>query len=372
MKILIITAGYFPGKKYGGPPVSIKNICQNLSDIEFYIVCLNHDLGEKEPYLNIISGWNVNFNEHVMYLSDKNFNFKTFKKIIKEINPDFIYLQSLFQKVTIPVLILAKKLNLKVILAPRGELCEGAFKKKYKKVPYIILLKFLNLLKNVRFQSTSDEESQMIQKYLNVKPKNIFLVTNLPSLPSNSIEKPKKRKGAISIVFLSRIVSKKNLLFALEVLYSLKGNISFDIYGPIEDQKYWEDCLAVANSLPQNIKVEYKGLITHDTVHTILSNYDVFLFPTMSENYGHVISEALSAQCIPVISDQTPWCDINENEIGRSISLDNKKEYSSFLQSLIDMEGKDFQKIQNKIPQYLNKKLDLDNLIIKYHRLFKR
>lgn len=32
MKVLIITEGYFPGNNYGGPPVSINNLCRLLKD----------------------------------------------------------------------------------------------------------------------------------------------------------------------------------------------------------------------------------------------------------------------------------------------------------------------------------------------------
>ena len=46
------------------------------------------------------------------------------------------------------------------------------------------------------------------------------------------------------------------------------------------------------------------------------SKYDVFLFPTKGENYGHVIFEALAGGCIPIISDQTPWNDIEQAGCG--------------------------------------------------------
>ena len=43
------------------------------------------------------------------------------------------------------------------------------------------------------------------------------------------------------------------------------------------------------------------------TLREIFSEYDVFLFPTMAENYGHVIFEAMAGGCVPIISDRTPW-----------------------------------------------------------------
>lgn len=49
MKVLIIMDGYLPGKKYGGPPISVDNLCSLLDD-DFYIVTRDHDLFETERY----------------------------------------------------------------------------------------------------------------------------------------------------------------------------------------------------------------------------------------------------------------------------------------------------------------------------------
>ena len=48
MKILIFMAGFFPGEKYGGPPVSIDNFCTLIGgvDNDVYVVTTDHDLGE--------------------------------------------------------------------------------------------------------------------------------------------------------------------------------------------------------------------------------------------------------------------------------------------------------------------------------------
>ena len=142
--------GFFPGKKYGGPPVSVDNFCTLIKDdAECFIVTHNHDKGDDDVYPNIYKGWNDRDNAKVMYLSDKDFNEKSFDNVIKEVHPDFLYLQGLFQECIFPCLRLAKEYGLKVLLAPRGELCSGAFKKKYKKYPYIAILRVLGLFRNV-------------------------------------------------------------------------------------------------------------------------------------------------------------------------------------------------------------------------------
>lgn len=372
MKILIVMEGFFPGQKYGGPPVSVDNLCTLMNEHECYIVTCNHDMGESKVYSDIKTGWNKRKNCEVLYLSDEEYEYKRFEKVIRELQPDIIYLQGLFQKCIIPCLMLAKKNNVPVMLAPRGELCAGAFKKKYKKIPYIVFLKLFGLLKNVYFQSTSDEETLAIEHFLTAKKEKVFLLNNVPSIPENKNLDSNKKSGQANFIFLSRIVPKKNLLAAINYMASVKGNVRFDIYGALEDENYWEECKARIAQLPQNIKVEYKGLINHDQVHDTFRKYDAFIFPTYSENFGHVIAESLMVGCPIIISDQTPWTDVSKVKGGWSIPLDNSEQYIQAIQEVIDAD-KDTELIFRKnILDYIEKKMNLKALQENYNECFSK
>lgn len=366
MKILIIAEGYFPGKKYGGPPVSVKNFCQLMSEYNFNIITKNHDMGEKKIYDKIGNGVIKKENCTITYLSDQKYNIKSFEKKIIEIQPDLIYLQGLFQSCIIPMLILAKKYSINVLLAPRGELCSGAFKKKYKKIPYILLLKILGLLKNVNYQATSDDEYMAIRKILKPQKNKIYKLCNVPTTSTCQIEKEKKKKKTAKIIFLSRIVEKKNLYFALECLKEIKGEVTFDIYGPIEDENYWNKCQELIYTLPQNIKVNYKGIVSHDKIATIFNKYHAFLFPTFSENYGHVIVESLTAGCPIIISDQTPFSDINKKVSNSSISLNNKQQYIEQIQNIVNYSNEDWKKISKASYEYIKIKLNISKIKTEY------
>ena len=371
MKILIFTEGFFPGKKYGGPPVSVDNFCSLLKDnMDCFIVTRNHDLGENSPYNGIHSGWNERDNAKVMYLSDSLFCTSYFEKIINDVKPDYIYLQSLFQACIFPCLLLAKKYNIKVVLAPRGELCEGAFKKKYKKIPYIILLRLLKLLRTVIFQSTSDEETLAIRKYLGASSEKIYLLTNIPSIPHGLTERGKKISGKGRIVFISRILWKKNLLSAIKYLKGVTGDVTFDIYGPKEDLKYWYECENAIKELPSNVVVKYKGVLSHDDIHKTFNQYDAFLFPTLSENYGHVIAEALVSGCLPIISDQTPWNDINVAGAGWAIPLTEESFFSAAIQQVVDMNNEEACARRIAISTYIEKKMKISDLKSNYLMTF--
>ncbi len=358
--------GFFPGKKYGGPPVSVDNFCSLMNNDACYIVTSNHDMGSSEPYEGLESNtWIHRDNCLVKYLSDKDYCSETFAQIVDDINPDIIYLQGLFQKCIFPCLRIAKKKGIKVFLAPRGELCKGAFKKKYKKIPYIACLKFLKLLDNVSFQSTSEEETECIMKHLGVPSERIYSLTNIPSIPSKMYEYIEKIVGVAKLIFLSRIHPKKNLLSAIEYLYSVKGNVQYDIYGPIEDKEYWTRCEDEIRKLPENIKVGYCGLLSHDQVHEAFSRYDAFLFPTLSENYGHVIAEAMFAGCPVIISDQTPWNDVNENDVGWAIPLEDKQGFVDAIQAVVDMSDCE---IRAKAQVYVSNKANLNELRDQYQK----
>ena len=368
MKILIVMTGFLPGKKYGGPPVSVDNFCTLMQESsECYIVTHNHEMGETEPYERIHQGWNDRGNCKVLYLSNKEYNYKTFKKIIDEISPDILYLQSLFQDCIVPCLMLSKKYGIKVFLAPRGELCAGALSiHKYKKIPYIAVINMLGLVKKVDFQSTSEEETEGIHKYLKVPYEQIHFLTNIPSIPPKKYERLPKKAGKGRFVFLSRIHPKKNLISAIKYFNGINGVAAFDIYGPIEDKEYWKQCQDEIAKLPENVKVNYCGLVSHDEVHEIFSKYDAFLFPTFSENFGHVIAEALAVGTPVIISDQTPWRNLAAYGAGFDIPLTDDEGFTNAIQNVIQSETQKNLLIEN----YVNEKLEVNKIKKEYLNVF--
>ena len=99
----------------------------------------------------------------------------------------------------------------------------------------------------------------------------------------------------------------KNLNFFLNVLLKIDTKIEFTIYGPIGDLIYWDQCLNLIDKLPANINIKIKKEVPNYQVHSIFKKYDLFVFPTLGENFGHVIFESLKANTPVLVSDQTPW-----------------------------------------------------------------
>lgn len=84
----------------------------------------------------------------------------------------------------------------------------------------------------------------------------------------------------------------------------------------------------------------------------------MFLFPTKGENYGHVIYEALAAGCIPIISDQTSWNDLDEEGCGRVIPLSMQHEFVLAIENYCKCSRENLYIVQNKSIEYsVNKRL---------------
>ncbi|WP_407291291.1 glycosyltransferase family 4 protein [Stutzerimonas zhaodongensis] len=327
--MLALTSFYLPSYKAGGPVKTIRNMVEQLQDCHFSIATRDRDLCDKTSFSNVdINSWQTLENAAVIYLSPDNLSLQKMASLINGSNFDVLYLNSFFDFSFSIKPLLAKRAGLirqrPVVLAPRGEFSAGAMAlKPFKKKLFIMISKSLGLHRGVVWQASSELEKQDIVRVLGVRQSSIFVAKDLPSrysiaIPSENIN----ATDTCRLIFLSRISPMKNLDFALQVLAKVKSSLVFNIYGPIEDEVYWGSCLSLIEKLPANISVNYCGSIKPDSVADIFSSHDLFLFPTRGENYGHVIAESLSVGTPVLLSDQTPWQDLAQNDLGWDLPLD--------------------------------------------------
>jgi len=366
-KVMIFTGYYLPGVKGGGPIQSIKNLVDNLSEFfDFYIVTSDRDLGDKKPYENVkINAWNQLDTAKVYYIGKDKINFKNIRNIINTINPKTIYLNSFFSFNFSIIPIILNKYNLispkKLVLAPRGEFSQGALNlKKRKKNIYIKLIKMLKTYRknNLFWHVTSEYEKDDLKRILRID-KDISICQNFSANYDSKIydKNLHKKSQELKIIYLARVHPMKNLNYAIDLLHSFDdGNITFDIYGPIEDENYWEKCRNNINNLPSNIKVNYKGLVDHDLVLNVFKQYHIFLFPTHGENFGHVISESLISGTPVITSDQTPWKNLKDKNVGWDINLEDKSKFAQVLRNTLNMNQKEYSDISKSAFYYSQKR----------------
>jgi glycosyltransferase involved in cell wall biosynthesis len=347
LKILTFVGYYFPGCKAGGPIRTIANMVDRLGDeFQFKIVTADRDLGDTKAYPGIrIDGWNRVGKANVFYMSPRMRSLKEFKKIFCSTECDVIYLNSFFSPhFTIKPLFL-RRLELipdkPLILAPLGEFSPGALGlKSLKKRVYLWAAKAFGLYRGVIWKASSEHEEADIRHWFG-EDVPVVVAPDLPLMIHPADELPTKSgniQGCLKIVFLSRISRMKNLDGALKMLKGLKGMVQFNIYGPMEDKDYWSECEKIISDLPENIKVRYCGSVAHEKVGVVMGEHDVFFLPTLGENFGHVILEALVAGCPVLISDQTLWRGLEERGVGWDLPLDRPELFHKVLQECVDMD----------------------------------
>lgn len=353
--ILIIMGRYLPGYKDGGPVRSIKNLTDYLGkEYNFKILTCDRDHGDEEPYSNIkVNDWNRVGNADVYYVPPKGFRQKLIVKLAQKV--DLVYVCGCFSDYSVNTLIVnrLRKIKVPVVVAAMGLFSPMEFRLKYKKKKiFTTTFNILGMFKNIYWSATSEMEILEICQQVKAKREQFFIAEDLPRKVNDTQIIKKKMLGVLDVVWISRIAPKKNLKGAIQILQKVKTNVNFTIYGPIQDEHYWNECKDELERLPRNVKWNWKGNVFSEHVVSVLKPYHVFLFPTYGENYGHVIQEALSAGCPCIISDQTPWRNLAEKGVGYVFRVDAIEEFVKVIDSYSNMSQEDMQKVAEKCLAY--------------------
>lgn len=339
--ILTFTAFYLPAYKAGGPVQSIANIVAHLSDdFCFRIVAGDRDSSDTHPFAGITAGeWTRVGRGHTMYLDNAGLTLGKIARIMREVPHDAVYLNSFFcPRFTILPLV-AMRFGLvprrPVIVAPRGEFSPGALGlKSAKKRIYIAAAKLLGLYRDVLWQASSSHEAEDIKAVFGVQAR-IHIASDLPRAVQDGLDHPPRTSGQpLRVVFLSRISPMKNLKFAIEVLAQVRVPVDFSIVGFVDTPEYWAECQNEIAALPSHVSVSFMGAIPATDVPGVMARNDLFFLPTLGENFGHVIIEALGSGTPALISDRTPWQDFEAAGCGWVEPLGDPDVYAAHLEEM--------------------------------------
>jgi len=208
-----------------------------------------------------------------------------------------------------------------------------------RKRAWLVAARAAGLFRGVVWQATNEAERELIARELG-RDATILVAPN-PSLPSAapaSVPRPPKRRGELRLVYLARISEMKNLLGALELLLRAEGRITFDVYGTREREEYWERCRRAMAALPPNVACAFHGPVPPERVEETLARYHVFVLPTLGENFGHGVVEAMRAGCPPLISDRTPWRGLAAARAGWDVPLEDADAMRAALRQAVEMD----------------------------------
>lgn len=353
--LLVTVPNYLPGYKAGGAIRTVSAMCRQLQDdFRFKILTSDRDAGDDSPYPDIRRDAWVSRPEaevQVQYLSPRNQGIAGLRRAITSASPDLLYLNGIYHPVFVLRPLMLRRLGLipdtPVVIAARGHLSPGAMAvKAWRKRLYIHFLRICRLLDGAVFQASDAMERREIRDVLPGADARVAPNVTPQTRPGNGSdaepEPLRKAPGSLRAVFLSRISPKKNLLGALKACRQISKSLTLCVVGPVGDERYWDECQRYIERLPNQVEVVYHGAVAHDDVPKTLKDHHLFFLPSHSENYGHVIREALEAGRPVLISDQTPWRGLEDSGAGWVCPVSDTACFSRRLEYCVEMTHEEF------------------------------
>jgi glycosyltransferase involved in cell wall biosynthesis len=339
-QVLVLLGGYWPGSDSSGPNQSFRSLALALRDeFSFLQVSRDRPFGGRTPLIE--SGrWFDRGYVKARYCQPSAVGARGLRDILVNTPHDLLVLNGFFDREFTVKALLLRHLGLAprkpTIVSPRGEFSQGALSLKGgQKAAFLKIARALGLHRDICIHATSDQELADIRAVYPIA-RSYAVAGNIRALLTPA--PPTPRQGPLRLAFIGRISPVKNLLFSIEVLAGVAEPVDFSIYGPKQDTAYWAACEAAIARLPAHIRVRHAGEIDNESVPDALGRADLFLMPSLSENFGHAIFEALSCGVPVLIGDQTPWRNLEAKDAGWDLPLDRADLFAARISAMARYE----------------------------------
>jgi glycosyltransferase involved in cell wall biosynthesis len=226
-----------------------------------------------------------------------------------------------------------------------------------------------------RAPSASDSESvgklPVIQKapLLNEEgwaAQRVGVVPSAISDPPADLSHHSSQRNTLSLVYFGRLSPEKNLPFAFLLLKQFAQAhpdqaVVYDLIGAGEP-RYEAKLLGLAARLPATVQVNFVGQLSPEALQSRLQSpasslksqvsglksshlptfplshlprYCAMLMPSLTENFSYTVLESLQAGIPVLISDQTPWRDLQSQGVGWDLSLEDPDRWLQALEDLV-------------------------------------
>jgi len=348
-KVLVLYDFFDPAYKAGGPIRSIVNMVNLLEGhMDIYVIATNQD--HDGTVLQVVADQWIIYgkNAHVLYLSQGTRSYANLRRIMMNLQPDTVYINGIYSLLftVYPLLILRNNKKCRIVIAPRGMLQRGALAiKSIKKRLYLAFLKRLIAMNNILWHVTNQQEATDLKSELG-QPEYLQ-IGNIPSYsPEFSLEKASKHQP-VKLGTIALISPMKNIHLVFEAMKHSKHPLQYTLFGPVKDMEYWQNCQKLIAALPDHISFSYKGNLTPSETADAVVDFDFYIQPSVSENFGHSIFEAFNAGIPVIISDQTPWKNLRDRQAGWDVNLSDPTTLKSAIEEALLLNEDDYLLFRN-------------------------
>lgn len=378
-KILIFYDHFYPAYRAGGPVQSLVNFVRAMyQEYDCHVVCRSHEAGSQDTLPGIIPNrWN-NWEQKakVYYWGPEQHSLQHLEQLLAQVQPHVVFINGIYS-VFYNILPLYASLKYRkthpqcvVVVSARGMLLKGALAQKaLKKKIFLLAFRLLRWPAKIQWHATDSQEAASIKEQFGNRVR-VGVAENFPNILPN-IPGPSKHAGSLVLGTIALVGPMKNHLKVLEALQQSRHQITWHIYGPLLNPAYWQTCEAVLRRLPANISVHYHGAIPPPQVPEVMRNFQVFIMPSQSENFGHALFEALSAGKPVITTDTTPFKNLQEHKAGFTIPLSNIDiALANTIGTFAEMDAAAFDQYVSGAVQYAQSRFDRNVVRHQYKQLF--
>ncbi len=341
-RVLIIYRSYFPSLSHLGPATAIRNLVQNMSsDYEFHLLTLNYDFSSGAPLFSEDIHREIVGSVVVEYIPR---GLRGLRILFQRLRADFdiVDIHCAFDPLlSIPALVLCRLGfggRSRKFHTPHGIFMDtimsaGSLKKRL----FCGITDLFGLYRKIVHLAGSVGEEHDIRRR-HRRSQNIQVVSQFVEAAAIRRVRRQKRPGDLRIAFVGRVTVQKNLTFAIDVLRKLPVPSVLHIFGEVGNDQYARRCVEMIEGGVGCCQVSFKGNLEKHELFGQLAQYDVLLHPTLGENFGHAIVEAMALGVPVLISDRAPWTDVAASNAGWSLPLSQPSAYVEKLQQIYEMD----------------------------------
>lgn len=241
---------------------------------------------------------------------------REFCKILYDIEPDIVHINGCWMLQCSWTIFWAKSKGYPVILSPHGMLEPWDIKKNYwtKKLPALLLYQKRSIkMSDIIIATAENEKKNLLSlKYNN----NVEVVPN--GIVTDGIKCKSSWEEKKQILFLALYRKNKGIDLLMQSVSKIKDKLKGwkVVIAGIESDYTIEELkqMAIENNI-QDI-IEVTGPLFGNDKWDAYRNSDVFVFPTLNENFGIVIAESYLCGTPVITTKGAPWNLIEEYKCG--------------------------------------------------------
>jgi glycosyltransferase involved in cell wall biosynthesis len=242
---------------------------------------------------------NQNFFQKLMFL----------RKFIYLNNP-IIHFHGLWFPKYFPYILLAYFMKSPCIISPHGSLEPGALRQKFLKKYFARKIYFDHIVSRATalWACSEKEQSNLRREFPKVHVDIVSIGVDVPILKTEVLDNSKNQDDRIKIIL---VISRLNPGKGLVNLINAWGKIQDErwriiIAGP-DENNYRSIVQLEIDKLNLNKFISLIGYINPQERDNLYRQADIFALPSLSENFGIVVAEAMSYGIPVLTTNETPW-----------------------------------------------------------------